>query len=424
MARAPAIATFADLERWLDARRVTEIECLVPDLAGVARGKILPRERFTDERGLRLPEGTIALSVTGEEPRGRPFVDIVRATDPDMHLQPDLATVRIVPWATEPTAQIIHDCFDRDGKMVRYAPRSVLRRVCDLYREAGWSPEVAPELEFYLVARSSDPNAPLESPVGRSGRSETSRQSYSIDAVNEFDPLFEDVYGYCKQMDLGIDTLIHETGAGQMEINFSHADPMSLADEVFFFKRTLREAALRHDMHATFMAKPLEGEPGSAMHVHQSIVDKAGRNLFSTEGASRATSSAGTSAACSATSRRRWRCSRPTSTATAGSPATPRRRSTSTGAPTTARSASACRSSGPAARRIENRVIGADANPYIAIAATLACGWLGIRERIEPSAECTEDAYQRGYTLARSLGEALELLREDGPCARSSATIS
>src|SRR6185436_20358152 len=159
---------------------------------------------------------------------------------------------------------------------------SVLRRVCDLYREAGWSPVVAPELEFYLVARSADPNAPLESPVGRSGRAETSRQSYSIDAVNEFDPLFEDVYAYCEQMDLGIDTLIHETGAGQMEINFSHDDPIALADEVFFFKRTMREAALRHDMHATFMAKPIAGEPGSAMHIHQSIVSKAtGLNIFS-----------------------------------------------------------------------------------------------------------------------------------------------
>jgi len=414
MVRTSEIATFADLERWLDARRVTEIECLVPDLAGVARGKILPRERFTADRGLRLPEGTIALSVTGEEPRGRPFVDIVRPTDPDMHLQPDLSTVRIVPWAADPTAQVIHDCFDREGRTVRFAPRSVLRRVCDLYREAGWSPVVAPELEFYLVARSSDPNAPLQSPVGRSGRSESSRQSYSIDAVNEFDPLFEDVYAYCEQMELGIDTLIHETGAGQMEINFSHADPMALADEVFFFKRTLREAALRHDMHATFMAKPLEGEPGSAMHVHQSIVDQAsGRNLFSLPdgepspefrwyigGLQRYIPSAMALFAPYVNSYRRL--------------------ARYTAAPINIHWGTDNRTVGirvpvspPAGRRVENRVIGADANPYIAIATTLACGLLGIRERIEPSAECTEDAYRRGYTLARSLGEALELLRED-----------
>ena len=121
----------------------------------------------------------------------------------------------------------------------------------------GWDPVVAPELEFYLVDRNTDPDMPLKPPIGRSGRAETSRQAYSIDAVNEFDPLFEDVYAYCEQMELNVDTLIHEVGAGQMEINFFHAHPLGLADEVFFFKRTVREAAMRHDMYATFMAKPM-----------------------------------------------------------------------------------------------------------------------------------------------------------------------
>ena len=411
--RRPEVQTFSDLERWLDSHGVTEVECLVPDLTGVARGKILPRERFTEEGGLRLPEGTIALSVTGEEPRGRPFVDIVRPTDPDMHLQPDLSTVRIVPWAADPTAQVIHDCFDREGRTVRFAPRSVLRRVCDLYREAGWSPVVAPELEFYLVARSSDPNAPLQSPVGRSGRSESSRQSYSIDAVNEFDPLFEDVYAYCEQMELGIDTLIHETGAGQMEINFSHADPMALADEVFFFKRTLREAALRHDVHATFMAKPLEGEPGSAMHVHQSVLNtKTGRNIFSNEdgtpsqeffwyigGLQRYIPAAMALFAPYVNSYRRL--------------------ARYTAAPINIHWGTDNRTVGirvpiapPSARRVENRVIGADANPYVAIAATLACGWLGIQKRIEPGPECTGNAYDADHELPRSLDKALQLLRE------------
>jgi glutamine synthetase len=115
-------------------------------------------------------------------------------------------------------------------------------------------------------------------------------------------------------MELNVDTLIHEIGAGQMEINFFHAHPLGLADEVFLFKRTVREAALRHDMYATFMAKPIAGEPGSAMHVHQSIVNKAsGQTSSATRTAARRRrSSTGTSAACSATSRRRWRCSRPT----------------------------------------------------------------------------------------------------------------
>ena len=200
---------FADLEQWFNDRGVTEIECLVPDLTGVARGKILPRSRFTEERGMRLPEAIVAIGVTGEFPTAGPYYDVIHATDRDMHLRPDLSTVRIVPWATDPTAQVIHDCYDRDGVMIPYAPRSVLRRICDLYAAEGWDPVVAPELEFYLVDRSTDPNQPLKPPRGRSGRAETSRQAYSIDAVNEFDPLFEDIYAYCEQMELNVDTLIH-----------------------------------------------------------------------------------------------------------------------------------------------------------------------------------------------------------------------
>jgi glutamine synthetase len=406
--------TFSDLEQWLNERRVTEIECLVPDLTGVAGGKILPREKFTEDRGMRLPEAVVAMGVTGEFPEEGPYYDVISPTDRDMHLRPDPSTVRIVPWAADPTAQVIHDCFDRDGKRVPFAPRSVLRRVCELYAAEGLEPIVAPELEFYLVARNTDPDVPLKAPIGRSGRSETSRQAYSIDAVNEFDPLFEDVYAYCEKMELNVDTLIHEIGAGQMEINFFHAHPLNLADEVFFFKRTVREAALRHDMFATFMAKPIAGEPGSAMHIHQNVIDKAsGRNLFSNEdgtpsqefywyigGLQKYVPAAMALFAPYVNSYRRL----------VRSNAAPiniqwgiDNRTVGIRSPVAA----------PATRRIENRVIGADANPYAALAASLACGYLGIKRHNEPSPECKGDAYLGDFQLPRSLGEALELLRAE-----------
>ncbi len=410
--------TFSDLENWFNEQRVTEIECLVPDLTGVARGKILPREKFTEDRGMRLPEVVVAMGVTGEFPEEGPYYDVITPTDRDMHLRPDPTTARIVPWAVDPTAQIIHDCYDRDGVLIPYAPRSVLRRVCDLFDSKGWEPVVAPELEFYLVARNTDPDVPLKPPVGRSGRRETSRQAYSIDAVNEFDPLFEDVYAYCEKMELNVDTLIHELGAGQMEINFFHAAPLGLADEVFLFKRTVREAAMRHDMFATFMAKPIAGEPGSAMHIHQSLVDKiTGHNIFSNEdgtpsqefywyigGLQRYTPAAMALFAPYVNSYRRL--------------------ARFTAAPINIQWGTDNRTVGirsplasPAGRRIENRVIGADANPYVALAATLACGWLGIQNRIEPSPECKGDAYLGDYQLPRSLGEALTLLRDEADLA-------
>jgi glutamine synthetase len=406
--------SFSELEQWLDRHRVTEIECLVPDLTGVARGKILPREKFTEDRGMRLPEVVVAMGVTGEFPDEGPYYDVISPTDRDMHLRPDPTTVRIVPWATDPTAQVLHDCYDREGRLVPYAPRSVLRRVCGLFAAEGWEPVVAPELEFYLVARNTDPDVPLKAPVGRSGRSETSRQAYSIDAVNEFDPLFEDIYAYCEQMELNVDTLIHEIGAGQMEINFFHGPPLGLADEVFFFKRTVREAALRHDMFATFMAKPIAGEPGSAMHVHQSLVDReTGRNLFSNED--------GTPSRAF-----HWYIGGlqkyiPAAMALfAPYVNSYRRLARFTAAPINIQWGTDNRTVGirspvakPEARRIENRVIGADANPYVALAATLACGYLGIKQQLEPTAECKGDAYLGTYQLPRTMGEALTQFRND-----------
>ena len=136
---------------------------------------------------------------------------------------------------------------------------------------------MAPELEFFLSAKNIDPDYPLQPPAGKNGRPQTGRQAYGIDAVNEFDPLFEDIYDYCEAQEIGIDSLIHEEGVAQVEMNFNHGDPLALADQTFLFKRTVRQAALAHDIYATFMAKPYEQEPGSAMHIHQSVVDAEDR---------------------------------------------------------------------------------------------------------------------------------------------------
>ena len=267
------------LKRWLRDHHITEVECLVPDFTGNARGKIVPASKYWSEFGTRLPEGIFVTTVTGEYPDN--YDDLVSASDSDMYLRGDPETRRLVPWATDPTAQVIHDCYTRDGRPHELAPRNVLKRVLTAFEGIGLQPIIAPEVEFFLVQKNTDPDFPLLPPAGRSGRPETARQSYSIDAVNEFDPILDLMYDYADSMELDVDTLIHESGAAQLEVNFAHADPMSRADQVFLFKRTMREAALRHDVYATFLAKPMEHEPGSAMHLHQSLVDrKSGRNVF------------------------------------------------------------------------------------------------------------------------------------------------
>ncbi len=405
--------TYTDMDLWLNEKRVTEIECLIPDLTGVARGKIMPRAKFTQERGMRIPEAVLGMTVTGNYPVGDgPYDRAISTTDRDMILKADPTTITMVPWAVDPTAQVIHDCYFSDGALVDFAPRTVLRRVLKLYADKGWKPVVAPELEFYLTAKNIDPDLPLRAPVGRSGRAETSRQVYSIDAVNEFDPLFEDIYDYCELMNLDVDTLIHEIGAGQMEINFLHGDPMGLADKVFFFKRTLREAALKHDMYATFMAKPMAGEPGSAMHVHQSVLDvKTGLNIFSAEDGSAAPIFKHYIGGL-----QRYM---PSAMAIVAPYVNSYRRIVRhTAAPINIQWGIDNRTvgfrvpeSGVHDRRVENRIIGADANPYLALAVTLACGYLGMTEQLEPTPMMSGSAYDMPFELPHSLPEALHLLR-------------
>ena len=397
------------LRNWLDDNNIEEIEAVVPDMTGVAKGKILPAKKYQEEVGLRLPESIFGQTVDGDYPSQW---DVLDDADGDIFLKPDPGTVRAVPFASEPTAVIIHDCFHFDGSPVEIAPRQVLRRVLELYQKQGWEPVVAPEVEFYLVKPNTDADYPLEPPIGRSGRAESGRQAFSIDAVNEFDPLFEALYDYCEVQDIGIETLIHESGAAQMEINLIHGNAMDLADQVFLFKRGLREVAMRHEIYATFMAAPMEGEPGSALHVHQSIVDAdTGKNIFSNSkgnesrlfkwyigGLQKYLPSAMALIAPNVNSYRRLAPDE-------------------FGTPINIEWGYDNRTAGlripiskPDSRRVENRIAGADVNPYLALATTLACGYLGMMEQIKPSQPIEGDAYAHNTTLPHTLREAVDAL--------------
>ncbi len=407
----------SQLRNWLDENNIEEIEAVVPDMAGVAKGKILPAKKYQDDVGLRLPETIFAQTVDGNYPTQW---DVLGDTDGDIFLKPDPGTVRQVPFAEDPSAVIIHDCFYLDDSPVDIAPRQVLRRVLDLYEARGWNPVVAPEVEFYLVKPNTDPDYPLEPPVGRSGRAESGRQAFSVDAVNEFDPLFEDLYDYCEIQEIGIETLIHESGAAQMEINLLHGNPMDLADQVFLFKRGLREVAMRHKIYATFMAAPMEGEPGSAMHVHQSVVDVGtGRNVFSNTrdnesrlfrwhigGIQKYLPAAMALIAPNVNSYRRLapdKWGTPINTAWGYD-----NRTAGLRVPV----------STPQARRVENRIAGADVNPYLALAASLACGYLGMVEQIKPSPPVSTNAYGAESQLPHTLREAVDELLDCEPLGK------
>jgi len=400
------------IDQYLRDHKIEEVECLVPDMAGIARGKILPAQKFLKgmrSEGLRIADSVFSQTVTG----GYPDEAVLSETVGDVYLVPDPQTIRMVPWYGDPTAQVICNAFGFDGAPIAIASRYVLQRVLDLYRERGWQPVVAPELEFFLVDVNTDPDYPLVPPIGRSGRRETSRQAFGLDAVNEFDPLFEEVYDFCEAQEIDIDTLIHEAGAAQMEINFNHGTALDLADQAFLFKRTVREAALRHKVYATFMAKPMQGEPGSSMHIHQSAVDlKSGENLF-------AHPSNGRNTKLFLSHIAGLQKYLPSVMPLLGPNVNSYRRlvrhsdapiNTQWGVENRTVGLRVPRSDAKD-RRIENRLAGADCNPYLAVAASLACGYLGMIQNMKPKHEVKGSAYRLAHTLPRTLDDAIYRFR-------------
>ena len=404
------------IKEWFREQGIEEVEALVPDMAGTARGKFVPAERYSEEEGIRLAEGLFSQTVTGDYAWQNSEID---PTDIDMRVFPDTNTIRLVPWAPYPTAQIIHDCYYADGSPVALAPRFVLKRILDRFRRKGIQPVVAPEIEFYLVKPNTDSDYPLEPPVGRSGRQESARQAFKVDALNEFEDVVEDIYDFSEAQSLDIETLIHEDGVAQLEVNFLHGDPLQLADQVFLFKRTVREAAFRHNMYATFMAKPHQNQPGSAMHLHQSLVDrKTGRNLFAAADGKPSKTFLNYIGGL----QKYMPAAMPLFAPNVNSY---RRIARYNSAPINTHWGFDNRTVGlrvplsrPENMRVENRVPGSDVNPYLAIAATLACGYLGIVEKITPQDPLDSNAYDLPYGLPRDLLSALGLMRKSRPLAR------
>ena len=395
---------------FLEGRRLDEVECIVSDLPGIARGKAVPASKFAKQDFFHLPDSIFYQTITGDwgEAAGEGgFIE------QDMVLVPDMTTATAAPWTGDWTLQVIHDCFDSAGEPIPYAPRNVLRRVVEMYAKRGLKAVVAPEMEFFLVARNIDPAHDIKPMMGRSGRPAAARQAYSMTAVDEFGPVIDDIYDFAEAQGFEIDGITQEGGAGQLEINLAHGDPIKLADEVFYFKRLIREAAMRHDCFATFMAKPIADEPGSAMHIHHSLVDiTTGKNIFVDDkgvetpefyhfiaGLQNHMPSAIAVMAPYVNSYRRYvkDHAAPINLAWARD-----NRTTGIRIPI----------SGPAARRVENRLAGMDCNPYLCIAASLACGLLGLEDAQMPLDEAQGDAYEGESDIPQVLGDALDLFEE------------
>ncbi len=379
---------------------IETVEAFVVDVNGVLRGKWVPRAGMKKiiQSGLRLPLSAFAPDIWGNDVPDNGLIKETGDNDGVCYIVPE--SFHPVPWLKD-TAQILL------GMNFFGDPRQVLSHVLSLYKKEGLTPVVAAELEFYLLDAAPDEMGAPQPPVIPSTRRRTnSAQTYSLAETQSFRKTLADINRFCHAQGIPTDTTISENGPGQYEINLVHeADALAAADHAVLMKRVIRGVAHRDGMAATFMAKPYADKSGSGMHVHFSILDKKGRNIFSGKdfkGSPALRYAIGglmttmpdnmAILAPNANSYRRFK---------AGSAAPTKitwgydNRSTALRVP----------QSDMESTRIEHRVAGADVNPYLVFAVILAGALEGIKKKINPHAPVKGNAYDSKAPLLPSSWE-------------------
>lgn len=376
-----------ELARFLERHPGVEmIDIFLADLSGVIRGKRLPVDvaaKFYSSGGA-LPGSVFLLHTSGDsaDPKGLGFSD----GDPDEIAKAIPGTLVPVPWLDRPMGQAMLTLETMDGAPYRFEPRNVLRRTLDRFSELGLSPVVAFELEFYLIDREHKDDGSPQPPVSPvTGLRDLDTQVYGMNAIDDFGNFLKDAVDACATQGIETGALSSEYAPGQFEINLQHqSDPLRAADQCVMFKRAIKGVARKHGFQATFMAKPYLEQAGSGMHIHISLVDKDGRNVFD-----------GGSEIASPTLRHAVGGIldiMPESMAILSPNANSFRRFAANVYVPTQRSwgfenrsvALRIPVGDPKARRIEHRIAGADANPYLVLATALAGIHHGITGEIDP----------------------------------------
>lgn len=380
---------------FLDANPDIEaVHLVITDANGIGRGKSIAREELLPlYRSGRYVAGSIlGLDVCGEDVEETGLV--WSAGDADKVCWPVAGTLARATWQARPTAQLLMTMHEADGARAVADPRHVLARVVERLVADGYTPVVAVELEFYLVEREAAGIVPARGLV--SGERVTRIDSYGLDKLDDMAPLFSDLYAAARAQGLPARTLMSECAPGQFEVTLEHRpDALRAADEAVLWKRAVRGVAARHGRIATFMAKPFAQLAGSGMHVHVSLAGPGGHNLFASEepagtpllaqaiGGLRA--SAADCMAVFAPNANSYRRFRRLSYAPVAATWGINNRSVGLRIP----------AGSPASRHVEHRISGADANPYLAIAAVLAAMHRGIRERLDPGPPVVGNGYEQ-----------------------------
>lgn len=380
---------------WLDEHpEVRNVRCGAADLNGQARGKRVPR-RFAsrlETDGTRMPLSVMNVDIWGEDIEDSPLV--FETGDVDGVMLPTERGYVPMPWLSSPSAILPLWAFHEDGRPFAGDPRHALADVLRRYKERGLTPVVATEMEFYLIDDSGKEITQPKSP--RSGKRRDAAEILSLRALDAFDNFFNELYDACDLMGIPAEAAMSESGLGQFEINLEHVpDALKAADDAWLFKMLVRGLARNHGMAASFMAKPYDEYSGNGMHVHFSVIDEDGNNVFNNgtfEGAPMLQNAiAGCLAGMS-----------DLSLIFAPHANSYERLVPESHAPTSIcwaydnRTASVRVPGGSfKARRIEHRVAGGDVNPYLFLAAVLGSALVGIEDGMTPPAPITGNAYDQ-----------------------------
>jgi glutamine synthetase len=375
----------------------TTVDLILPDLAGIARGKRLSADAFekTIDPGMTFASSVYGIDASGENVDASGL--IWEEGDADRPCLVDWTTLAPVPWRVG-GAQVLAGLGEHDGRPFFADPRAVLTRVADRFEELDLRPACALELEFYLAKEEAGFAAaalPGTAP----------NQVYGLDPLDEYEAFLSRLAGFCEAQGLPAKSAVSEYAPDQLEVNLGHVDePLAAADHGFLLKRAVKAAARAEGRLATFMAKPVPGRAASGLHVHVSLVDQGGANLFAGDERALRHAIAGQQATMAeamllfAPNANSFRRLRPLSYAPTAPTWGHNNRTVALRVPTGA----------PGARRIEHRVAGADANPYLVLAAVLAGIHHGLMHELEPDAPITGNAYaQVAPTLPLSWDAAI-----------------
>ena len=403
-----------EAERFLaDHPDVHFIDLLIADMNGIVRGKRIDRSALSRafERGIALPASLFALNIQGTtvEETGLGM----EIGDADRICLPIPGTLCIEPWQKRPTGQLLMTMYELDRETPFFAdPRYVLQRVMERFSELGLKPVSAFELEFFLIDQENITGRPQPPRSPISGKRPNSVQVYSMDDLDEYAEFLEDVIEAAHEQGIPADAIVAESAPGQFEVNLHHVDcPVKACDYSVLLKRVIKSDAYDHEMDTTFMAKPYHDQAGNGMHVHISL-EKDGVNTFSPD------------ADGNLSDNLRWAIGGLLETLPqymaflCPNVNSYRRFSPNFYVPCSPtwgidNRTVAVRIPGgdPENMRIEHRLGGADANPYLLMAALLSAIHYGISNRIEPPEMTEGNAYdQHESSLPTNLRDALREL--------------